>query len=429
MASKEFLYKMVQFETREENYSMPEFFDRFSQKLPVFVIVTQGCYGFTDLETFSAEQALFCHSYVKQRRVVARDSRGRTISIPEEYPMKFKIVISRQKMGPEQTMKQILLENKLPVQVRFSAPANVAFYIGSDEQKAKDLSNLALSHIYEETFIIANGVYGRSVDMSPVVVPLYIDDLCVSTVKGVVAMGEEEWKTLYSQLKASLKDVKIPPNMGNKEIAVFSDSSVVDKEDHIYSYIEPSEYITFSLLSQGNATDDEKYAAPYFHKRYPPKGSMISELQKKLTKTKTKDDAQRWSVTKVTRSVSTSSQDTSSKPKLPPRSSSVSMDAGAINESKVQGTESDDASTPQLPPRSGKTKVLPSHLKDLTIEGMSKTLRSIKLDKHVSKFQKKQVDGLIANDFTAEMLKSEFKFTDFEIVKLMSFIDTGHIPR
>ncbi|XP_067665423.1 uncharacterized protein [Haliotis asinina] len=429
MASKKFLYTVVQFETREENYAMPEFFDRFSQKFPVFVIVTQGCYGFTDLETFSAEQALFCHSYVKQRRVVARDSRGRTISIPEEYPMKFKIVISRQKMGPEQTMKEILLENKLPVQVRFSAPANVAFYIGSNEQKAKDLSNLALSHVYEETFVIANGVYGRSLDMSPMVVPLYIDDLCVSTVKGVVGMEEKEWETLYSQLKASLKDVKIPPNMGNKEIVVFSDSSVVDKEDHIYSYIEPTEYITYSLMSKDNATDDEKYATPYFHKRHPPKGSLISELQRKLKTTKTEGNAQRWSVAKVARSVSTSSGDTTCKPTLPPRAKSVSVDAGVVSVSKAQRTERDSVSTPKLPPRKGKTKALPSHLKDLTIEGMSQTLRSLKLDKHVSRFQKKQVDGLIARDFTEEMLKSEFKFTEFEIVKLMTFIDTGHIPR
>lgn len=52
--------------------------------------------------------------------------------------------------------------------------------------------------------------------MSPMVVPLYIDDLHVSTVKGVVGMEEEEWKTLYAKLKESLKDVKVPPNMGNK---------------------------------------------------------------------------------------------------------------------------------------------------------------------------------------------------------------------
>ncbi|XP_071099823.1 uncharacterized protein [Haliotis cracherodii] len=426
MASKKFLYKVVQFETYEEDYSMPEFFDRYSENMPIFAIVTQGCYGFTDLETFSAEQALFCHGYTKQRRVVARDSRGRTISIPEEYPMKFKIVISRQKMGPEQTMKQILLENKLPVQVRFSAPANVAFYMGSDRQKAKDLSNLALSHIYEETFILANGVYGRSLDMSPMVVPLYIDDLHVSTVKGVVGMEEEEWKTLYAKLKESLKDVKVPPNMGNKEIAVFSDSSVVDKEDHIYSYIEPSEYITFALLSQDNVTDDEKYATPYFHKRRPPKGALVNELQEKLKITGTEDKPQKTSVTKLTKIVSTTSQDTSFRPKLPSRSSSSSEDTSTKKVSQVQGKESDDVPAPPLPPRS---KLVPSHLKYLTIEGLAKTLMALKLDKHVSKFEKKQVDGLLLNDFTEELLKREFKFTDFEIIKLMKFIISGHVPR
>ncbi|XP_046564233.1 uncharacterized protein LOC124273065 [Haliotis rubra] len=239
--------RILQFETNEEGYPMPEFFDRYSKRMPVFAVVTQGCLGVTDLETFASEQPLFCHSYVKQRRVVARDSRGRTISIPEEYPMKFKIVISRSKVGPEQTMKEILRENKLPVQVKFAAPSNVAFYVGSNRQQAKDLSNLALSRIYEETYILASGVYGRTVDKQVLVVPLYLGDLQVSTVKGVVGMKDAEWKTMYAELTQSLKDVKVPPNLGNNEIAVFSDSSVVDKEDHIYCYVEPAEYITYSL--------------------------------------------------------------------------------------------------------------------------------------------------------------------------------------
>ncbi|XP_046350961.1 uncharacterized protein LOC124131620 isoform X2 [Haliotis rufescens] len=419
--------KMLQFETNEEDYPMPEFFDRYSKKMPIFAIVTQGCLGLNDLETFAAEQPLFCHNYEKQRRVVARDSRGRTISIPEEYPIKFKIVISRNKVGPEQTMKQILLENKLPVQVRFAAPSNIAFYVGSDRQKAKDLSNLALSHIYEETYILANGVYGRSVDMSVLVVPLYLSDLHVSTVKGVVGMGEEEWKTMYAQLKQSLKDVKIPPSLGNNEIAVFSESSVVDKEDHIYSYIEPSEYITFSLLSQDKATDDD--ATSYSHKRHPPKGAMVTELQRKLKITGTEDKPQKTSVTKITKSVSTTSQDTSCRPKLPSRSSSFSEDASAINVSQVQGTVSDDVPVPKLPPRRGSIKQVPNHLKDLTIEGFSKALKELKLVKYISKFQNQQVDGLLAHEFTMDVLKSDFKFTGFESVKLMKFIKTGHIPK
>ncbi|XP_067665426.1 uncharacterized protein [Haliotis asinina] len=400
--------RILQFHTNEEGYNMPEFFDRYSKRMPVFAVVTQGCLGLTDLETFASEQPLFCHSYVKQRRVVARDSRGRTISIPEDYPMKFKIVISRSKVGPEQTMKEILRDNKLPVQVKFAAPSNVAFYVGSDRQQAKDLSNLALSRIYEEAYILASGVYG---------------------LKGVVGMKDEEWKTMYAGLEQSLKDIKVPPNLGNNEIAVFSDSTVVDKEDHIYSYLEPTEYITYSLLSQDHVRGAEKYATPYFHKRHPPKGSLISELQRKLKTTKTEGIAQRWSVAKVARSVSTSSEDTTCKPTLPSRSISVPEDAGAVNENQLQRTVTGNTAVPELPPRKGSTKHVAEHLKDLTIEGFSKALKELKLVKHVSTFRNHQVDGTLANEFTIDVLKTDFKLTGFESVKLMKFIKTGHIPR
>ncbi len=54
-----------------------------------------------------------------------------------------------------QSLSEILDENKLPLQVKFAVPDDVTFYIGPDQQRARDLSNLALATSYEEIYLLA----------------------------------------------------------------------------------------------------------------------------------------------------------------------------------------------------------------------------------------------------------------------------------
>jgi len=44
--------------------------------------------------------------------------------------------------------------------VKFSVPDDVVLKIDENNQRARDLSNLVLSQVYEETFFIAYAVYG-----------------------------------------------------------------------------------------------------------------------------------------------------------------------------------------------------------------------------------------------------------------------------
>jgi len=210
------------------------------------------------------------------------------------------------------------------------------------------------------------------------------------------------------------------------EIAIYSEED--ESEDHIYTYITPSDYITFTHVSQQNATDDDKYTSPYIHKKLGHK-TLMTELQSKLQ-------------TEVT--------DVSNRDKVPRQMSVSNPERKQIPQRSISNPERRYADTllycrtpeyrqnpPELPPRQ-QTSVEEcdsevqddsrSHL-DLSISEFSDILKQLKLEKHVGSFKKNQVDGQIAGDLTDDILKDTFYMTRFEIMKFTKFVKTGHIPR
>ena len=66
--------------------------------------------------------------------------------------------------------------------------------------------------------------------------------------------------------------------------------------------------------------------------------------------------------------------------------------------------------------------------KYLSIEEIGSVLRQLNLEKHVETFANEKVDSVILKDFDENILKEEFGFTRLETIRLMKYINTGHIP-
>ena len=65
----------------------------------------------------------------------------------------------------------------------------------------------------------------------------------------------------------------------------------------------------------------------------------------------------------------------------------------------------------------------------LSIKDLGKIMKQLHLDKHVKKFSKDGIDGVIVSQLTTDDLKSDFHFTNVEALKLMTYVKTGHIPK
>lgn len=64
----------------------------------------------------------------------------------------------------------------------------------------------------------------------------------------------------------------------------------------------------------------------------------------------------------------------------------------------------------------------------LNIGEVAETLKLLGLEKFIPEFQKEKVDGIILNSLTEEILTNEFNMRRIESLRLLHFIQSGHIP-
>lgn len=96
-------------------------------------------------------------------------------------------------------------------------------------------------------------------------------------------------------------------------------------------------------------------------------------------------------------------------------------------------------STPMLPPRNinprGKnirnkpaTADARKDLQKMTIADVGALLQKLKLEQYVSVFEKQWIDGAILSELTADILHSDCGMKKVEAVRLMTYVEKGHIP-
>ncbi|XP_071113834.1 uncharacterized protein [Haliotis cracherodii] len=418
----------LRFSEGDDDYTMKEFYDLYSNCLPKTVVVTQGSYGDIDLDTFCSGQVMHIHTHTQQTRVVARDNLGRTFSIPKDYSMKFQLVKSRGKVGPAQSLKEILEENTLPMQVKFAVPEDYTFHIGCDQQKVRDISNWALVQEYDESYMLANCINTKTIDKKTVLVPVYLQDLLIAMATGLEGKTEEEWKQYELFLAEEMKSVKVDLNVGNKDIAFYSDETL-GLSDNVYDYIEPKDFLTFKLVSgtdddgYGVVVDDENIYTPIDEDEVYVSRPPIPKREPKTAPT----------VKAKTKSVSPA-KDQEKEPLSPTGSEAAHGYVNDIPRKEVapfsffKGFKK-DKNAEVVSKSGGKGDPVVVAVKDLSIGDLIKKMKELKLEKHVNAFKKQQIDGTIASQLTKDILQSDFGFSAVEAIKFREYVRSGHIPK
>ena len=68
-------------------------------------------------------------------------------------------------------------------------------------------------------------------------------------------------------------------------------------------------------------------------------------------------------------------------------------------------------------------------LENLSVGEVSEVLKQLKLDRYVDTFRENDVDGELMSSFSKELLKEHFNFKRSESIRLLKYVETGHIPR
>lgn len=217
----------------------------------------------------------------------------------------------------------------------------------------------------------------------------------------------------------------------SSEIALYSPQSV-QGSDNIYDYIEPSSYIIADW--EGKAATDTRPVTRVTTKK-PPKPPK--PLPPKETDSKPPQLPRRSELKTVRRH----SEDAGAVPNQYVNDigraivSPFSALAKAAAEKASKGEYKLDKGEYKLDKAVSQAQfaeyaVLEESkpVEKLSIDEIVQKLKELKLDKHAKAFREQGVDGKLALELDDTILKEDFKFSKFEILKFMKFIQTGHIP-
>nr|XP_022295847.1 uncharacterized protein LOC111105755 isoform X1 [Crassostrea virginica] len=468
------------FIVEKEEYSPKDFFDQFSHQLPKLVKVTKGYYGEEQIKTFEIGQVLFIRKPGSQERVVANVLQGpravihKILSIPLDYNAKFKLVSSEQRSCK---LRQVLSKSSLPMDVIF-IPEMTSNHLTSRLINNEDSLVLRLTHRYQETFLLGHTLNQDKVTSIIQQLPIFLTDLRVSLVVGRMGYDTPEWmKYLHALNEICTHQIKCDNYIGNPDIALYDrDGNDFDAKvqiPRVYCTIQDclsdtnmyqtlsaprtktiseENFNTYDVIpnhSKENASSITKVSSITKSKPFvPPKPQKKTEI-KQIAK---------WSVTcfktpPLRRSKSSSATQEGFKGQttllrlskeyedisLVSRENSDSSCRTLEKQSLSCKTESAEEMTPNLPPRKtdprgkgggGKptSTIITGRIEEMTMQDVGIALKKLRLEKYIPVFKQQWIDGAILRGLDADILHLECGMNRIEAIRLMTFVQKGHIP-
>ncbi|XP_041360528.1 uncharacterized protein LOC121376822 [Gigantopelta aegis] len=423
---------MYVYENGGEHYTMREFYDEHQKHLPKLIVVTQGYDGGVDLDTMGMGQVMRVHSACTQTRVVAKDGTGRTITIPVDYPLPFRVCKQTNKTERGTLLSDVLADHVLPVEVEFACPRDYMFDVGYSQASAKSFGKITLSSLYDETYCIANCIYDGVLEPQTVLIPLYLQKVLVSTVVGIKGRTREQFLQFLHDTEQAAKGIIHVGKTGNENIAMYKKVDVdKSKSENVYETFEPEKFFRFAK--------SEEYCTL---QTQTPTGEATHMMPGTEQETRPPELPPRYKETEGAFKTSSLLKPDyyctvgDVKPKVPQRTSlrlPQQTSSGDTNKVKVNYVNDigravvSPYGVGSSPQREAQTRE--KRVEELTIDELGDKLKALKLDRHVESFRDERIDGCLLTEFDQSVLRDEFKFTQLETIKLMKFIRTGHVPR
>lgn len=455
------------------NYKMREFVESFQDSMPVLVKTTAGYAGFDEgmHQIGSGEVYLVCGIQRQKRLVVQPEKSSCYLSIPTEYPIKVQITLKEgnKKVGPPVPISEVVdvfYKSSSEVKLMFEKNQPVSFQIGADLGSTAKLGVLTVIQTYEEKYLLANTIYGRSIFPQSQGIPVYLPVEFV-TAESLKVGGTRALKGWMKDVMDAMKTHKKEPVKMCQELILFSerpsggeydyirltDLSNFKAKDKIYAelVIKPQNpYDTDpnrpklpglrpSRMAQRVAPNqNQSFALPRFPAPNPcadkpgptggttsaptkhtlPPGSAGGHLPLAPSRTGTKS----------------SPRPTPPTPGNGSHPERTTPSLGGVPSSSYSDQGNYEQLGPASPPSGGiyeSLSEIPTHedFGKLTIEQVVDCLRLLRLGHHAETFRTRYVDGKMAQCLTEEMLVKEFDFRSFDAIQFVMFAKDGWRPK
>ncbi|CAG2253977.1 CDH12 [Mytilus edulis] len=410
--------------------TLPEFHRRYRENLPLLVIVTKGFNGETHYDDYATNQIIRFHRACQQPRALARLStdagsqRDEFLSIPVDGKYKFAVVKSLKKVGNPQLMKEILAENNLPVQVRYSS-YNIE--LRSTLESIKGV-NILIMKTYVEDNIQGNCLEDGVI--SPVSALVAIcPDISVSIITGYTHKSQEQFQAkLRSMDNFVQRNIKFKDNEGSPELTKFERGAKTTGTGNAvppdllprdyshggdYNDVPPKLIPRQKSKSVSDEQDDIYEALPEPDPEWlPPRPQKYSAEKRPPLPARPYD------------SLSTVVEDQNYRVMHADESLNLESSDNYMYISETCVSDSDyNSSTNSWSAGSSKSFVTEKSVQEIL--GILKTLN---LSKYCKEFADQLVDGTVLQELSEEILRKDFNFMHVEAVRLMKYVRSGHIP-
>ncbi|XP_033726685.1 uncharacterized protein LOC117316255 [Pecten maximus] len=390
-----------------QGYNGSELLQKYRDRFPLLAIVTQGDYGKTVFDDFCDDQVYRIHTFTCQRRAVMKETRVKQdplkynfVSYPVDTVYKFCVMKSRTDWTEPMTLADILNEYPFPIMVKFS-PMCKYVKIHDTMDLTEKISSLLIITAYEETFFTGNclekGVIHPGITMAAL-----SPRIEYAEITGIKGKSAETFRKHLNTLERFLKDndVTFDRTAGNPAVTRMSEEGT----------------------GTGNPVPEVlKTLIPELKRKPPPvlpKREMINPKSKQ-------EELLERPLPPIPNQIP------KPKPKAVVHPTFLTIQ---MKQQTVSVDNSSDADYTYLEIENlcigerTNPEAVRRCLKQSSVSDISKYLVALKLDKYVERFREELIDGEIFVDLTDELL-TEFHMQRLEIIRLLMFIKTGHIPR
>ncbi|CAC5418986.1 unnamed protein product [Mytilus coruscus] len=453
--------KYICYERMEYKYdansemNLKEYFDKNKTKLPQLAIITGGVYGKTKFDDVASDQVVRLHRYITQKRVMAKRSttREHVLSIPVNSDLKFQVVKGRNNLGPEENLKTILKNNKLPVYVNFTSSRNIfgpdqrpvtnhrkrilhrLFIVGPDGN-AQLLITEEFNEYYLQGHCLLDG-YIKPDDTTTIIV---IPDITIVTIDGFVDQPKEKFQEYLKKMNEQVKSItKFDDHDFDTEIRIIEEKKEAPKPDpeedsgEDYDYIEPPMPAPRKQSSSEEKPKTTSVGRPLPNipnnketPSLPPRGPLPATPSNEVPDKKEQKKNRPYENNNV--------QHVNPIVKC--------EDNEAIYEPDIYGDDDYpdghavcDMTSPVKSPQVDNTQDVNEFSSDAhdisnkNISDVVEILNKLKLEKYSELFEGDMVDGMTLKNFSEGELKEEYKMRHAEAVRLMNYVRHGHIPK
>ncbi|KAL3891481.1 hypothetical protein ACJMK2_003743 [Sinanodonta woodiana] len=370
----------MEFITHSTRYEISQFYQQFGKDLPKLVMVTDGYFGETKDTTFTAGQIIRFHTYSQQRRIkaVAKEtdsSLEAEYSIPLDHsnPM---IICDENRLGNEARdpllLSDIIENHKLPLQVQLD-----------ERDKCEDATSAGIVMVtlrkeYDEIFLLGNTLEDGCLNMRIVSVPLNSKGMTVALVIGTHGHTDEEWSKYCMELNETVVScISFNHRYGPSGIRLYNTKSTLRKQQPLRKF---RKRISSLFLSRGSMSLPEADTTLSYRPSTTEDDGLGGETNARLNKYPT------LSLTRRTVSC-----------------------YNRIDDSQIH--------------------LMYRRETIITVTDVSNLLKKLKLERYVIMFEQNGIDGQGLFTLNEHILQEKYNFRRVDVLKLMFFIRTGHIPQ